>query len=49
VKFYLLLYILENEVGKEEFLLLTDDDIAEMVQPIGARRKLISIRKEDSL
>lgn len=40
--------ISENEVGREEFLLLTDDDIALMVQPIGARRKLINMRKMHS-
>lgn len=39
----------ENEVGREEFLLLTDDDIAIMVKPIGARRKLINMRKMHSL
>ena len=39
----------ENEVGREEYLQLTDDDIAEMVKPIGARRKLINLRKTDTL
>ena len=39
----------EHEVGREEYLQLTDDDIAEMVKPIGARRKLINMRKTDAL
>ena len=39
----------ENEVGREEYLQLTDDDIAEMVKPIGARRKLINMRKTDTV
>ena len=33
---------LENEVDGEGFLLLTDEDISEMVKPLGARRKLIT-------
>ena len=39
----------ENEVGREEYLQLTDDDIAEIVKSIGARRKLINLRKTDTL
>ena len=31
---YLLTVLSENEVGREEYLQLTDDDIAEMVKPI---------------
>ena len=38
---------LDNEVDRKGFQLLTDDDIAEIIKPIGARRKLISLR--DSL
>ena len=40
----LLYLILENEVDGESFLLLTDDDISQMIKPLGVRRKLISIR-----
>ena len=39
----------ENEVGREEYLLLTDEDIAEMAKPIGVRRRLINLRKTDAL
>ena len=39
----------ENEVGREKYLLLTDEDIAEMVKPIGARRRLINLTKTDAL
>lgn len=46
---YMLTVLSENEVGREEYLQLTDDDIAEMVKPIGARRKLINLRKTDTL
>ena len=35
---------LENEVDGEVFLLLTDEDMGEMVKPLGARRKLITKR-----
>ena len=35
---------LENEVDGEGFLLLTDEDMADMVKPLGARRKLITKR-----
>ena len=36
--------ILENEVDGEGFLLLTDEDMGDMVKPLGARRKLITKR-----
>ena len=36
--------ILENEVDGEGFLLLTDEDIGDMVKPLGVRRKLITKR-----
>ena len=35
---------LENEVDGEGFLLLTDEDMGDMVKPLGARRKLITKR-----
>ena len=39
-----LLYLIpENEVDGKSFLLLTDDDISQMIKPLGVRRKLISI------
>ena len=36
--------LLENEVDGEGFLLLTDEDISQIIQPLGTRRKLISMR-----
>ena len=34
----------DNEVYRKEFQLLTDDDLAEIIKPIGTRRKLINLR-----
>lgn len=36
------MYILENEVDGEGFLMLTEEDFSTMIKPLGARRKLIS-------
>ena len=35
---------LENEVDGESFLLLTNEDMAEIIKPLGVRRKLIAKR-----